>query len=169
MANQRAADAYKANFWTTRALWDLYGQITAAEGSDRTKDLINYMRWRTGDPVAKLPQPVQRKENAVSATTQLRRSLTSYLGDTADGAVLNFLGDQAESYDVDGLVHAFRNAIAGELDDHGISLAGDEFYAPYPVPDGIDELIEAAIEAVDLGELAEKFDRDIQEGGGLDA
>lgn len=143
------------------SLWNRAGEIAKAQGGSRATVINAFLRWYTGEPGAELPEPAQRKENTVNATTQLSRRLASYLGDTAEGVVLGFLGEQSDSFDVPGLIHAFCAAIAAQLDGTTITLADDVFYAAYPEPDNADELIEAAIEAVDLDELAEKFDRDL--------
>lgn len=83
MANQRAEDAFKANFWTTRDLWTLFGNVTSAEGIDRTKDLINFMRWRTGDPDAKLPTPATRAGDGRDPHGNVDRYIESRLAELA--------------------------------------------------------------------------------------
>jgi hypothetical protein len=72
--------------------------------------------------------------------------------------VLDFLGDQADTFDVDGLVMAYTDAINEALPD-GIALRGYNFYGPYPHIDGYFEAIDEAIESVDLGELAQQYER----------
>jgi hypothetical protein len=66
--------------------------------------------------------------------------------------------DIAADFDVEGLVDAYRDAINDAL-PADITLAGNDFLGPYPRRDGSVEEIKAAIEAVDLGELAQRFDR----------
>lgn len=73
--------------------------------------------------------------------------------------VAGYLGEFADDYNLDGLVAAYRAAVNTELADSGITLCGDDFYATYPAPDDAEDLINAAIEAPDLGELAAQFDR----------
>ena len=82
---------------------------------------------------------------------------------TPDDDVLNFLGDFSADYDVDALITAYRQAIAERLDAHpelsGVTLAGDEFYGPYPRPEGATaEMIREAIEEIDLDALAHRFE-----------
>lgn len=74
------------------------------------------------------------------------------------GDVLDFLGGQAAGFDVDGLVEAYEEAINQALPDD-ISLRGYNFYGPFPRRDGSFEEIEAAIETIDLGELAQQYER----------
>ncbi|MFE5565964.1 hypothetical protein ACFQ68_13340 [Amycolatopsis japonica] len=75
--------------------------------------------------------------------------------------VIVSLGDFVGDYDIDGLVHAYRNAIIEQLPE-GVTMAGDEFYGPYPRVDEVD--IPAAIEAVDFFRLAEQFDNTTSTG-----
>jgi hypothetical protein len=49
-----------------------------------------------------------------------------------EDTVADFLGDQADSFDVDKVVAAFRAAIDSALPE-GVSLAGNDFYGPYPM------------------------------------
>ncbi len=94
-------------------------------------------------------------------TTQLHDYATYAGGGAYDlrDTVLNFLGDQADTFDVDGLTDAYRDAINAELEGSTIVLRGRTFYANYPAPDDATELIKDAIERADLGALLEKFDR----------
>lgn len=95
----------------------------------------------------------------MSATTQLH-GFGAYAHVTSpEDAVRAFLGDQADSFDVDGLTDAYRDAINEALEGTTIVLRGSEFFADYPAPEDSHELIVAALEAVDLGSLAEQYDR----------
>lgn len=76
-----------------------------------------------------------------------------------EDSVAAFLNEFVDDYDFDNLVAAYRAAINEQLDETDISLHGDNFYGPYPRIDDAAELIREAIESVDLGALAEKYDR----------
>lgn len=80
---------------------------------------------------------------------------------TIEGDVRNFLGDQAGDYDVPGLTDAYRDTINANLEHVGstVRLHGNEFYGNYPAPDDTDDTILEAIQDVDLGALAQKYDR----------
>ena len=60
------------------------------------------------------------------------------------------LGDVAGDYDIDAIVEEYRGAINERLADEGITLAGDEFYGPYPRPENAGEIIADAIKDVDF-------------------
>ena len=77
---------------------------------------------------------------------------------SVEDTVTTFLGDYVQDYDVDGLVSAFRAAINAALPQE-ISLLGDQFYGPYPMPADASDVIDAAIASVDLGQLAAEYDR----------
>lgn len=77
---------------------------------------------------------------------------------TPEDSVRDYLGDQESDFDVEGLTHAYREAINDALDGTGIVLRGSDFYSNYPSPDDAKELIEGAIESVDLADLAPRFD-----------
>lgn len=79
--------------------------------------------------------------------------------DSVEDVVLDFVGDYAASYDLPGLAEAYRAAVNAALDGTTIALVGNEFYADYPAPDNATELIEAAIEGVDLTPIAQRYDR----------
>lgn len=72
--------------------------------------------------------------------------------------VEKYLGDIAGDYDLPGLVDAYRDAINTALGDTGITLDGEVFHSVYPVPDDAADQIRSAIESVDLGEIAERYD-----------
>lgn len=60
------------------------------------------------------------------------------------------LGDVAGDYDIEAIVEEYRGAINERLADEGITLAGDEFYGPYPRPENAGEIIADAIKDVDF-------------------
>jgi hypothetical protein len=95
------------------------------------------------------------------ATTQLHGyghyTMSASLRDT----VVDFCGEYVADFDLDGLTDAFRDAINAELNGTTIVMAGDDFYADYPAPDDSTGLIKQAIENVDLGGIAEKFDKTV--------
>lgn len=73
--------------------------------------------------------------------------------------VTTSLGDFADHYDVDALVDAYRAAVNSALPD-GVTLNGDHFYGPYPVPEGLGkDTLRNAVQSVDFWTLAERFDR----------
>lgn len=71
----------------------------------------------------------------------------------------DYLGEFIDDYDVAGLVCAYRDAINANLGGTSIEIHGDEIYADYPAPDGWQELVREAIQAVDHDSLAAQFDR----------
>ncbi len=90
--------------------------------------------------------------------------VTGQLGEVGiSGAVISYLGEFGEDFDVDGLTRAYDAAIDKEMSKdrslRGVTLAGDEFYGPYPMPEDAHDRINAAIERVDLDKIAERFDR----------
>lgn len=68
------------------------------------------------------------------------------------------LGDHADDYDIDAIIADYRDAINERLADQGITLAGDEFYGPYPRPENAGETIADAIESVDFWEIVARHD-----------
>ena len=62
MPNQRDPSKFGARVWVPRELWDNAGQITAAQGTDRSEAITQFLRWLTGEPGAELPEPATRKE-----------------------------------------------------------------------------------------------------------
>lgn len=102
------------------------------------------------------------KEHTVTTTSGVEYgSWNADMTDTPGDYVRAFLGDFVDDYDVEGLVRAFLAAINARLSEHGISLAGREFYGDsedLSLSDARD-LIWQAIEDVDLGELAETFNK----------
>lgn len=94
-----------------------------------------------------------RKEKATATT-----SYGSFSRNVADPGpassladyVASALGDHADDYDIDAIVDEYRDAINKHLADEGITLAGDEFYGPYPRPENAGEIIADAIKDVDF-------------------
>ncbi len=68
------------------------------------------------------------------------------------------LGDHADDYDIDAITADYRDAINERLAPHGITLAGDEFYGPYPRPENAGETIADAIKDVDFWTIVERHD-----------
>ncbi|MGV2386125.1 MAG UNVERIFIED_CONTAM: hypothetical protein LOD86_12780 [Thermobifida fusca] len=91
----------------------------------------------------------------------------TFIGNVADpggaGSMRDYittaLGDHADDYDIDAIVEEYREAINERLADQGITLAGDEFYGPYPRPENAGETIADAIESVDFWEIVERHDK----------
>jgi hypothetical protein len=81
---------------------------------------------------------------------------------TPEDAVRDYLGDQEDSFDVEGLTNAYRHAINAALDGTGIALNGSVFYSNYPAPDDATGLIKDAIESVDLADIAPEYDRECE-------
>src|SRR5690606_10743474 len=72
--------------------------------------------------------------------------------------VASALGDYADDYDIDAIVDEYRDAINERLADQGITLAGDEFYGPYPRIENAGETIADAIEDVDFWAIVARHD-----------
>ena len=90
--------------------------------------------------------------------------VTGALGSAGvEGYVTDYLGAFGDEYDTGGLAAAFRAAVNKQMSRDrkiaGVSLHGDEFYGPHPIPEDAGERINSAIDRVDLGRLAERFDR----------
>jgi len=91
----------------------------------------------------------------------------TFIGNVADPGpassladyVASALGDYADDYDIDAIVDEYREAINERLADQGITLAGDEFYGPYPRIENAGEIIASAIEDVDFWEIVARHDR----------
>lgn len=90
----------------------------------------------------------------------------TFIGNVADpggaGSMRDYittaLGDYADDYDIDAIIADYRGAINERLADQGITLAGDEFYGPYPRPENAGETIADAIESVDFWTIVERHD-----------
>lgn len=104
--------------------------------------------------------------NAIEPTTTITnwvRVMRDTL--TVGDYIMNFLGDYADEYDLDGLESAYRAAIDEALPE-GVSLVGDEFYCDWSRRHDfdLDELREAiagdeaGVGAIDFWSIAEKFD-----------
>lgn len=103
------------------------------------------------------------KEKTLTTTTDLYGFAHYAHVDSPKDAVVDFLGDQAESFDVDGLTQAYVDAINAELDGTSIGLVGQHFFCDYPARSDATELIEVALENIDLGVLAADFDTTLEE------
>src|SRR5690606_35747328 len=68
------------------------------------------------------------------------------------------LGDYADDYDIEAIIDEYRDAINERLADQGITLAGDEFYGPYPRIENAGETIADAIESVDFWAIVARHD-----------
>jgi hypothetical protein len=95
----------------------------------------------------------------MTSSTQLHGLGTYTHSVTAEGWVRESLNEYEDDYDVSGLAKAFRVAVNEQLDGTTIVLIGNDFYCDDPAPDDSRELIEAAIESVDLDRLAAEYDR----------
>jgi hypothetical protein len=73
--------------------------------------------------------------------------------------VAGALGDYADDYDIEAITADYRDAINERLADQGITLAGDEFYGPYPRPENAGETIADAIKDVDFWTIVERHDK----------
>ncbi|MDI3315891.1 MAG: hypothetical protein QJR12_16925 [Mycobacterium sp.] len=78
--------------------------------------------------------------------------------DRLEDSVAEFLNEFVGCYDFDGLVAAYREAINDALPE-GVALCGNIFYGPYPRDYDAIEQIPEVIESIDLGRLAEKYDK----------
>lgn len=95
-------------------------------------------------------------------TTQLHGCAHYTLTATPEDSVRDYLGDQEDSFNVDGLVDRYRDEINAALDGTGIRLIGSDFYADYPSPHDSTSLIKDAIGSVDLADFASEYDRDCE-------
>src|SRR5688500_3232060 len=100
----------------------------------------------------------------MTTTTQLHGFAHYTMSATPKDSVLDYLGDQEKSFDVDSLTDAYREAINDALDGTGIVLRGSDFYANYPAPDDATDLINEAIKSVDLADLAPEHDLEDEVG-----
>lgn len=73
--------------------------------------------------------------------------------------VLDFLGEFADDYDVDGLTDAFAAVINSNLPD-GWVLAGRLFFGPYPMPADAGETIRRAVNGAGItDEVLTRFEK----------
>lgn len=101
-----------------------------------------------------------RKEKMITT------SYGTFIGNVADpggaGSMRDYittaLGDYADDYDIDAITADYRDAINEHLAPHGITLAGDEFYGPYPRIENAAKVIADAIEDVDFWEIVARHD-----------
>ena len=90
--------------------------------------------------------------------TMITTPYGTFIGNVADpggaGSMRDYittaLGDYADDYDIEAIVDEYRDAINERLADQGITLAGDEFYGPYPRIENAAEVIAEAVEDVDF-------------------
>lgn len=68
------------------------------------------------------------------------------------------LSDFAEEFDVEKIVEAYVTHINSGLPG-GVVLAGDDFYGPSPIPDGMREQVRRSVGSWDIFEIAARFDR----------
>jgi hypothetical protein len=93
------------------------------------------------------------------ATTTQYGSWARYVdggGSTVEDTIAQYVGEFGADFDVVGLADAYRSAINAQFGDARISLHGNDFYGELGADAGA---ISTAIEAVDLGSLAEQHDR----------
>src|SRR5690606_32685817 len=98
--------------------------------------------------------------------TMLPTPYGTFIGDVADpvGAgrmrdyINSALRDHADDYDIDAIIADYRDAINERLAPHGITLAGDEFYGPYPRIENAAETIADAIKDVDFWAIVARHD-----------
>ncbi len=55
MANQRDADKFPGRVWAPRGLWLQAGGVATAQGTDRTAEIIKFLRWYVGEDGAEPP------------------------------------------------------------------------------------------------------------------
>lgn len=129
-------------------------------GTDAAGLVNQFVDWYMREPGAELPQ--RPKEQAMTTTTNYGywADHSGVHTDPRDD-VLDFLGEYAADYDIDGLVDAYQDAINQQLPDD-IALRGRDFFGPYPRREGFEHEIRTAIESVNLSDLAEKYDRTAQ-------
>jgi hypothetical protein len=149
-----AATAEAALTEWTRITGDRDNRVRRAIAAGVTKNRIHTI---TGISRATIDRIL--KERTMTTTTQLHGyghyTMTASVKDT----VMDYVGEHADDFDIEGLTNAFRDAINAELDGSTIELHGDDFYADYPTPDDSEDRIRQAIGDADLGALAEEFDR----------
>lgn len=114
---------------------------------------------RNGRRVAAITPLGHIEETSVSATTTSYGSWVNLGGGflSVEDSVHEALGEYAGSFDVDGLVDAYRAAIVAALPEE-ISINGSEFYGPYPAPADATDAIRSAVASVDFWMLADRFD-----------
>ncbi len=93
-------------------------------------------------------------------------SISDTVTDFVNGGGQDWLDTLVETGAFDRIVDDVRAAINANLPG-GVTLNGDEFYGPYPLPGGVrphhlNTLIPEVIESVDLGAIIERHDPDNQ-------
>lgn len=51
-----------ARVWVPEELWATAGEVAAGSSTDRSKAVVAFLRWYTGEPGAELPEPAARIE-----------------------------------------------------------------------------------------------------------
>jgi hypothetical protein len=86
-------------------------------------------------------------EDTMTTTTSYG-TLQQYTGDPSVRVAIEYaLADHAGDFDMPAIEAEYRAALAGLLPE-GVTLNGDEFYGPHPMPEDADDAIQAAIEAL---------------------
>lgn len=81
-------------------------------------------------------------------TTTSYGTLQQHTGDVGvRDEIESVLAERGGDFDVDAIEAEYRSELA-ELLPEGVTLNGDEFYGPHPMPEDADDAIETAIEAL---------------------
>jgi hypothetical protein len=150
--------------WSGDKVAEYFGVSVSRARAILSKNRIERVTGYPAEAVRAIQRPGQGartdlKENAMPGT-QLYGWASYTMSSSLEATVLDYLGDYVEDYDVEGLSTAFRDAINELLEKNEIVLAGNDFYSRvYPEAEDSSDLIRQAVKDVDLGELAEKFDR----------
>lgn len=100
------------------------------------------------------------KESTVTTTTEYGSWGRYFDTRLVEDMVTDYLGEFAGDFDVAAVADAFRDAINEQMADVDVVLRGPEFYGPYPKIDGAEDRIRAAVDAVDLGDIVQRFEQD---------
>jgi hypothetical protein len=154
----------KTELWTNEQVAKYFGVSESRARHILRNNGIKRVYGYPADEVLAIQRPGQGartdlKESAMTTTTQLHGYGHYTMSASVKDTVMNFVGEHAADFDIEGLTNAFRDAINAELDGTTIELHGDDFYADYPTPDDSENRIRQAIGDADLGALAEEFDR----------
>jgi hypothetical protein len=74
---------------------------------------------------------------------------------TVEDFINGALGEYANDYDLISVYREFRDAINASL-PADVELCGNTFYGPWPVPVGIGDTINAAVDGVDFWEIVDR-------------
>lgn len=77
---------------------------------------------------------------------------------TVTDFISGHLGEWAHHYDIDGLVNAWRDQLNTELQSHGITLTGDDFFSTLPTVDDPPTVIRDTIDSTSIDALLDAFD-----------